>query len=476
MTYPVIELRLGDARLGASSRNVRAVINPATEAELALLPIATTADALMAVDAAAERFQSWSTTPAWQRGAVLHAAARVMKREAERYAAVVVLENGKPLHEAKAEIDAAAETLEWYGEEARRIYGRSFTGRRSPSRYWTNREPVGVVGLFTPWNFPVVTLVRKVAPALAAGCTVVAKPAEETPASAMFIHDCLVEAGLPAGAFNILLGEPASISETLIRSSKVAKISFTGSTTVGRQLAGLAGVHLKRTTMELGGHGPAIICGDVAPVWAAELAAAGKYRNAGQVCNVASRYIVDRRIYREFAARFAEIAGKLKVGDGLQPDTAMGPLSNHRRLAAMERFTAEAVDLGAKVLAGGARLGGRGFFYAPTVLSDVPSGAAIMCEEPFGPIAPIVPFDTQEEALKIANQTSFGLSGYVLTHSREIARDLVSGLRVRAIGVNSFQVAFPEAPLGGVNDSGWGLEGGAEGIEPYLNTKFVHEA
>jgi len=423
-----------------------------------------------------DAFEPWSTTPAWQRGAILHEAARVMKREAARYATVVVLENGKPLHEAKAEIDAAAETLEWYGEEARRIYGRSFAGRRSPGRFWTSREPVGVVGLFTPWNFPVVTLMRKVAPALAAGCTVIAKPAEETPASAMFIHDCLAEAGLPAGAFNILLGDPAAISETLIRAPKVAKISFTGSTAVGRQLAGLAGAHLKRTTMELGGHGPAIICGDVDPVWAAELAAAGKYRNAGQVCNVASRYIVDRRIYREFAARFARIAGSLQIGDGLQPGTAMGPLSNQRRLAAMERLTADAVDRGAKILAGGSRHGNRGFFYRPTVLSDVPLDAAIMGEEPFGPIAPIVPFDSADEALQIANRTSFGLSGYILTHHRETARKLVDGLKVGAIGVNSFQVAFPETPLGGIGDSGWGLEGGADGIEPYLNTKFVHDA
>lgn len=475
MPYPTVALAIGDLRIGAEDRDCRPIVNPATEQVLAMLPVATEADIAAAADAAARAFGPWRAAPPWQRGAILHEAARQMRLRSDRIAAIVVLENGKPLAEAKAEVMAAADTFEWYAEEGRRLYGRTYGGRAPGATFMTMREPVGPVALFSPWNFPVVTLVRKLAAALAAGCSIVAKPAEETPASALMVAECLHAAGLPTGVLNLIFGEPALISSQLIRTPAIAKISFTGSTAVGRQLAAQAGTALKRMTMELGGHAPVIVCGDVDPVRAAELCAAAKFRNAGQVCNAASRFIVDRRIQRAFAARFAAIGAALPVGDGRDPDIAMGPLSNHRRIEAMARLTLDAVQRGARLLAGGVRLDRPGFFFAPTVLSDVPADAEVMCEEPFGPIAPIIGFDTIDEALAIANSTPYGLAGFVLTQDLGLARRLTRDLRVGMVGLNAFQVAFPETPFGGVKDSGWGSEGGSEGIEPYLVTKFVHE-
>lgn len=476
MDFPQIELRIGSRRVTQTERTSQPIINPATGETLGRLPIARDSDLDDAIDAAAQAFPIWSSKTPWQRGMILHDAARQVRQRIGDIAHVIVLENGKPLAEANAEVAAAADTLEWYGEEARRIYGRSFAGRAPDSRFMTVREPVGVVAIFAPWNFPIVTLVRKLAPALAAGCTIVAKPSEETPASPSLLAACLTAAGLPDGALNLVFGDPPQISRHLIDSPRIAKISFTGSTAVGRQLARQAGGQLKRMTMELGGHGPAIICGDVDPIWAADMAVAAKFRNAGQVCNAASRFIVDHRIYDAFIARFAEAAGALTVGNGFEPQVSMGPLSNQRRIDDMENLTADAIRQGARLLTGGIRLDRPGYFFAPTVIADVPQSARIMHDEPFGPIAPIVAFETVDEALAIANATRYGLAGYVLTRDLHLARKLTRDMQVGIIGINTFAAAFPEAPFGGIKDSGWGTEGGSEGIEPYLTTKFMHEA
>ncbi|MEO5758083.1 MAG: NAD-dependent succinate-semialdehyde dehydrogenase, partial [Mesorhizobium sp.] len=434
------------------------------------------ADLEHAIAAAKSAFPAWRDTTPWQRGAVLHEAARQVRMRSGEIAHALVMENGKPLAEARGEVSAAADTLEWFAEEARRIYGRAFAGRASECRFVTSREPLGVVALFAPWNFPVVTLVRKLAPALAAGCAVIVKPAEETPAAPSLLAGCILAAGLPPGVFNLVLGDPARISKHLIQSPDVAKISFTGSTAVGRTLASLAGENLKRMTMELGGHGAAIICGDVDPIRAADMAAAAKFRNAGQVCNAASRFIVDRRICEPFAERFAARASALRLADGFDPAVEMGPLTNHRRIEAMEMLTADAIAGGGTLLAGGRRLDRPGFFFAPTVITEVAHTARVMIEEPFGPIAPIVAFDEVDQALDLANSSAYGLAAYAMTNDLATARKLTRGMQAGVIGLNSFSVAFPEAPFGGVKNSGWGVEGGSEGIDAYLTTKFVHEA
>lgn len=476
MDYPEIKLIVGSRRIGLGERASRPVLNPANEDEIGAFPVAREDDLDEAISAARSAFAQWRGTTPWQRGAVLHEAARQVRVRADRIARALVMDNGKPLAEAAAEVSAAADTLEWFAEEARRIYGRVFGGRAPDSRFMTSREPLGVVALFAPWNFPAVTLVRKLAGALAAGCTVIAKPAEETPAAPSLLADCLLDAGLPPGVLNLVFGDPAQISKRLIQSPDVAKISFTGSTAVGRLLASLAGENLKRMTMELGGHGAAIICADVDPVRAADMAAAAKFRNAGQVCNAASRFIVHRSIYQQFAARFAARALALRVEDGFDPAVEMGPLANRRRVEAMEALTANAVAEGGRLLAGGKRLDRHGYFFAPTVVADVPPQARVMIDEPFGPIAPIVPFDDIGEAVDMANATSYGLAAFAMTKDIATARRLTRDMQAGVIGLNSFSVAFPETPFGGIKNSGWGLEGGSEGIEAYLTTKFVHEA
>lgn len=476
MDYPQLRLHIDGQHVGLGGRQERPVIDPATEKVLAPLPVATSDDIDAAICAAARAFPDWRNTAPWQRGVVLHEAALRVRNDLEKIARTLVLENGKPISEARAEIAATADTLDWYAGEAQRIYGRISRGRGSGTRFVTALEPVGVVALFSPWNFPAITFMRKLAPALAAGCAVVAKPAEETPATPLLLASCLEAAGLPAGVLNIVFGEPATISSHLVNSPIIRKISFTGSTTVGRYLASLAGGALKRMTLELGGHAPVIVCGDVDAVQAASLAAAAKFRNAGQVCNAASRFIVHRRVYEAFVEQFAAAAGSLRIGNGLDPDTQMGPLSNVRRRQAMEAFTEDALRHGARLVTAGTQTGNEGFFFRPTVLADVPPEAKIMKEEPFGPIAPLIPFERIEDAIAMANGLTYGLAGYVLTNDLKMARYVTDRLEVGIIGLNTFAAAFPETPFGGVKDSGWGTEGGPDGMLPYLVTKFVHEA
>jgi len=475
MTFPEIGLIIaGDRRAGSGP--ALAVTDPATAEVVARYAGAGPAEVDAAIAAAGTTLPGWRDTPAGERSAILRRAATLLRARIEGLAPVLVTENGKTLPEARGELLATAETLEFFAEEGRRAYGRVIPARQAGARLITLRAPVGVVAAFAPWNFPALNLARKIAPALAAGCTVVAKPAEETPATPLALADCLHEAGLPPGVLNLVFGVPAEISRQLIASPIVAKISFTGSTAVGRLLAAQAGERLKRTTMELGGHAPVIICDDTDPERAAAMVAAAKFRNAGQTCNSASRFYVARRIHDRFVDRLAALARDLVVGSGHDPRSQMGPLANARRVAAVEQLVADAWGRGARIAAGGARLPRPGFFHAPTVLADVPDDALILAEEPFGPVAPVMAFDSLDEAVTRANATPFGLASYVLTDHAPSARRLSAELRAGVVGINTFTAALAEAPFGGIGDSGWGHEGGAEAIDAYLQTRLVHEA
>lgn len=474
MAFPEPGLFIAGTRR-AGGGGMLAVTDPATGEIVARYAGATPAELDQAVAAAAAALPGWQATPALDRSAVLRRAGALLRARADALAPILVTENGKTLAEARGELQATAETLDFFAEEGRRTYGRVIPARHADARLITLREAVGIAAVFSPWNFPALNLARKVAPALAAGCTVIAKPAEETPATPLALADCLHEAGLPAGALNLVYGDPAAISSGLLASPDIAKISFTGSTAVGRRLAAQAGERLKRMTLELGGHAPVVICEDADPDRAAAMVAAAKFRNAGQTCNSASRFYVARRIHDRFVERLGALARGLVVGNGHDPRSQMGPLSNARRLAAVEHLVADAWGRGARVVAGGNRIDRPGFFHAPTVLADVPDDAQVLREEPFGPIAPVIAFDSLDDAIARANATPFGLAAYALTRHAPTARRLSRELRAGVVGINTFIAALPEAPFGGTGDSGWGHEGGAEGIDAYLQTRLVHE-
>ncbi|MBA2676184.1 NAD-dependent succinate-semialdehyde dehydrogenase [Ramlibacter sp.] len=474
MAYPELALFLDGGRRQGQGRLLR-VHNPATGERIADFAGATPQEVEGAAASAYDAFKHWRDTPAYDREAILRRAANAVRAQADHIAAVIVMENGKPLAEAKGEVGATADTIDFYAGEARRIYGRTIPARTAGGRMSTLREPVGVVAAFTPWNFPAINFIRKVAPALAAGCAVVAKPAEETPATALLLAQCFADAGLPPGALSIVYGVPADISSQLIAAPQVRKITFTGSTAVGRELAAKAGALLKRSTMELGGHAPVIVCADANAESAADKASAAKFRNAGQTCNSASRFYVHRSLYERFVQRFAENAVKVVVGDGADAATTMGPLSNPRRIEALKSLVADALARGARLAAGGAPLERPGWFFQPTVLADVPADAQILAIEPFGPVAPIVPFDSIEEAIQLANSTPFGLASYAIGDHAPTIRLLTTRIEAGIVGVNTFVASLPETPFGGVGHSGWGHEGGPEGLEPYLHTRFINE-
>ncbi|MES2999787.1 MAG: NAD-dependent succinate-semialdehyde dehydrogenase [Pseudomonadota bacterium] len=474
MGYPQPSLFIdGETREGRGLQ--LEVRNPATGEVIGRFHGASVEDIDEAALSAQTAFAGWREHPGHEREAILRRAAQLMKEEAGAIARVIVAENGKPLGEATAEMAAAADVADFYAGEARRVYGRTIPARTVTGRMSTTREPVGVVAAFAPWNFPAINVIRKIAPALAAGCAIVVKPAEETPGAALLIADCFARAGLSAGVLNLVYGDPAQISSHLIASDRIQKISFTGSTAVGRELARQAGGALKRMTMELGGHAPVIVCADADPLRAADMASAAKFRNAGQTCNSASRFYVHRSLHTAFLERFASNARALKVGDGAHPDTQMGPLSNARRIGALSKLVRDAVAQGARVVAGGAPIDGPGYFFQPTVLADVPPAALILRQEPFGPVAPVVPFDTLDEAVAMANSTPFALAGYVLGDHAPSIRLLARKLHAGVVGVNTFVASLPESPFGGWGESGWGHEGGPEGIEPYLQTRFLNE-
>jgi succinate-semialdehyde dehydrogenase/glutarate-semialdehyde dehydrogenase len=402
-------------------------------------------------------------------------AAHLMRERVEEIAAIMTMEQGKPLHEARTEALASADVIEWFAEEARRTYGRVIPSRSDVVRQIVTREPVGPVAAFTPWNFPINHAVRKIAAAFAAGCSVVLKGPEETPASCAALTQAFVDAGLPRGVLNLLFGEPADISTYLIAHAAIRKISFTGSTTVGKVLASMAGAHMKRVTMELGGHAPALVFADSDVPRAAALLAAAKFRNAGQVCISPTRFIVEESVIDAFVEHFVAATCAIKVGNGLDEGVQMGPLTKSHRLQAMEQFVADATAHGAKVIVGGERIGLHGYFFAPTVLTNVSPSARVMNEEPFGPIAPVSTFRTYDEAVAEANRLPYGLAAYAYTNSSRTMAALGDDIESGMVSLNHHGLGIPETPFGGLKDSGYGSEGGTEALEAYLNTKFVSE-
>lgn len=459
---------------GGSEGTSEDVLNPASGQLLGRLPHASAADLERAVVAADHAFASWSRTPAIERCGILLRAARLMRERSEIIAHILVMEQGKPLAEARGEIVGAIEIFEWYAEEARRIYGRVIPSRLPRTRHLVMREAVGPVAAFTPWNFPALTPARKIAGALASGCTCVIKPAEETPGTALELARACVDAGLPRGVLNVVFGVPAQVSDFLLRAPQIRKITFTGSTAVGKQLAAAAALHgAKRCTMELGGHAPVIVADDADIEAAVKLCVASRFRNAGQVCVAASRFFVQQAVYPEFLERFVEATQGLKLGSGLAPTTGMGPLANARRLEAMTSFVDDALQRGARIATGGKRHDGAGFFWQPTVLTDLPDNALAMRVETFGPVAPIVGFSSLDEALQRANAVPFGLAGYAFTTSAATAMTLSDQLQVGMLGINTLGISLAEAPFGGVKESGYGSEGGTEGLDAYLSTKFL---
>ena len=451
------------------------VINPATEKPLARLPHAGKAELDQALEAAKKGFQVWRATSAYDRAKIMRKAADLMRERHDTIAKVLVQEQGKVYPEARGEVITSADIIDWYAEEGRRAYGRVVPGRGKGLRQIVLQEPVGVVAAFTPWNFPTLTPARKIGGALAAGCSLILKASEETPGACVEMVRCFADAGVPAGVLNLVFGVPAEISEHLVAKDDVRKISFTGSIPVGKHLAQLAAKGMKRATMELGGHSPVVVFADADPEKSAETIAAFKYRNAGQVCISPTRFYVQEPVYDRFLARFTEYAKSVKVGDGMEKGIAMGPMANARRIDAMEGFVRDAKDRGGKIAAGGNRRGNQGYFFEPTVITDVPDNSKIMTEEPFGPVAPVVRFKSFDEVVERANSLPFGLAAYAFTSSAQTATLIGDALQSGMVGVNSIAISTPETPFGGIKESGYGSEGGLEGLQAYLNTKFISQ-
>jgi succinate-semialdehyde dehydrogenase / glutarate-semialdehyde dehydrogenase len=474
--YPELSLLIGGKWRSREGRETRPVVNPATGKVIGEVPVATAADLDEALDSAAAAFPAWRDTPAYDRYGILRRAGELLRERAADIGRATTMEQGKPLGESTAEAHGAADILDWFAEEGRRDYGRIVPSRSAGVRDLVLRQPVGPVAAFTPWNFPITIPARKVGAALAAGCTVVLKPAEETPATGLALARALVDAGLPAGVLNIVFGEPAAISQHLIRSPRIRKVTFTGSTAVGRQIAHLAAEGIKRATLELGGHAPVLVFDDADVADAARKAAASKFRNAGQICIAPTRFLVQEGVYEDFVAKFAEAAGRLKLGNGLDPATTLGPLAHGRRPPAIEALVSDAVDRGARVVMGGSAAQGDGYFWAPTLLADVDADARVMNEEPFGPVALAVPFTDTEEALRRANELPYGLASYAFTSSKRTAYEVSERIEAGMLGINHFRLNGPETPFGGVKESGYGSEGGSEGIEDFLLSKLVSDS
>jgi succinate-semialdehyde dehydrogenase/glutarate-semialdehyde dehydrogenase len=473
--YSELGLFIDGKWLDGQGRKGEDVINPATGKSLGVLPHASKDDLDAALAAAAKGFQVWKATSAYDRAKIMRKAADLVRERYDHISKVQTQEQGKVYAESRAEVMTSADIIDWYAEEGRRSYGRIVPGRQKGVRQIVLQEPVGVVAAFTPWNFPTLTPVRKIAGALAAGCSLIIKASEETPGGCIELVRCFADAGLPAGVLNLVFGVPAHVSEHLIPSPIVRKISFTGSIPVGKHLAGLAAKGMKRATMELGGHSPVIVFADADPEKAADTIAAFKYRNAGQVCISPTRFYVQEASYSKFVARFTEYAKGLKMGDGLEKGITLGPLANPRRLDAMEAIVHDAKARGGKIQTGGARHGNQGFFFEPTVITDIPDDSKIMTEEPFGPIAPIVPFKTFDEVVERANSLPFGLAAYAFTASGATATAIGDAIQSGMVGVNSIAISTPETPFGGVKESGYGSEGGIEGLQAYMNTKFISQ-
>jgi succinate-semialdehyde dehydrogenase / glutarate-semialdehyde dehydrogenase len=474
MTYPNTQLFIRGEWQDAADGKTLAVFNPATGKEIGRVAHAGRADLDRALAAAQEGFEKWRDMAAIERNKIMRRAAALMRERAGDIAAMLTQEQGKPLVEAKGEALAAADIIEWFADEGLRTYGRIVPSRGSLAlRQMVLKDPVGPVAAFTPWNFPINQVVRKLAAALAAGCSMIVKAPEETPAAPAQLIRAFADAGLPPGVLGLVYGNPAEISSYLIPHPVIRKITFTGSTPVGKQLAALAGQHMKRATMELGGHAPVIVAEDADIALAVKAAGAAKFRNAGQVCISPTRFLVHESIAKDFAAAMVKYAQGLKVGNGAEEGVAMGPLANPRRVTAMAEFTQDAAQAGANVAFGGERIGDAGNFWQPTILTDVPLKAKVFNDEPFGPMAAIRPFNTLDEAIAEANRLPYGLAGYAFTRSLKNADLLARRVEVGMLWLNMPAMPSAEMPFGGIKDSGYGSEGGPEAMEAYLNARAV---
>ena len=469
-TYP--ELKLLIAGVWTTSAETQPVVNPSTEAVIGCVPQASKEQIGKAIEAAQSGLLIWRSTAPAKRAQIILRAAQIIRERTERIAHAISIEHGKPLAQARAEISRACEFLEWDANEGRRMYGRIIP-LDSGMRCSVVRQPVGIVAGFTPWNFPISIPARKVGGALAAGCALILKASEETPAGALLLVEAFVDAGLPAGVLTLLFGRPAEISEQLISHPSVRFITFTGSIPVGKHLSELAGRYMKPVTMELGGHAPVIVCHDVEPKKVAAIALAGKLRNAGQVCVSPTRFFVHQDIYPSFAQEFTQLAERITIGDSLDPATQLGPLANERRVEAIDSLVSDAVNRGGRLLCGGVRPNRPGFFYPLTAIGEVPDNAIAMQEEPFGPLALLTPFSELDDAIRRANALPYGLAAYAFTSSARQAGKISDEIECGNLAINHMTASTAETPFGGVKDSGLGREGGVEGLETYTVVKNV---
>nr|WP_181132558.1 NAD-dependent succinate-semialdehyde dehydrogenase [Pseudomonas capeferrum] len=475
VNYPEIKMYIDGQWIGAQGRDTQPVFNPATGEVIGQVPLATAADLDLALDAAQRGFALWRATPALERARVLRRAADWLLTRREEIAAIATLEQGKPLAETRIELQAAAECLEWYGEEGRRAYGRVIP-RQPGMRTLVVKEPVGPVAAFAPWNFPLGNPARKLGAPIGAGCSVILKPPEEAPASAMLIAQALIEAGLPAGVMSLVYGVPDTVSRHLLGSRIIRKVSFTGSTAVGKHLMKLAADNGQRTTMELGGHAPVLVFDDADIDQTLNLMVGSKYRNAGQVCISPTRFYVQENLYAQFLEAFTLRARAITVGNGLDSGTRMGPLAHERRLEAIESLVGDARRQGARIQTGGTRIeGAGGYFFEPTVISELPLSTRVMNEEPFGPLALIQPFATFNEAIEQANRLPFGLAAYAFTQSANTALRVGDALEAGMVGINTTAVGSADAPFCGIKDSGHGAENASEGLEACLTIKQISQ-
>jgi succinate-semialdehyde dehydrogenase/glutarate-semialdehyde dehydrogenase len=472
-SYPDTQLLIDNRWVDAASGKVLHVLNPATGARIGHVAHAAEVDLDRALAAAQRGFETWRWVSAHERAATLRRAAQLLRERVDSIAPLLTLEQGKPVLEARGEVLAGADIIDWFADEGRRVYGRIVPSRNPATQQHVLKEPVGPVAAFTPWNFPVNQIVRKLGAALASGCSFLVKAPEETPAAPAALLSALVDAGVPKGVVGLVFGDPATISNYLISHPVIRKVTFTGSTPVGKELAALAGRHMKRVTMELGGHAPVIIAEDADIALAVKTTGAAKFRNAGQVCISPTRFLVHRSVHDAFVRALVEHAEKLKLGDGLVEGTTLGPLANVRRLDAITQIVGDAKQRGASVATGGARVGDAGYFFAPTVLTQVPLDAQVFNQEPFGPVAAVRPFDTLDEAIAESNRLPYGLASYAFTRSLRNAHQLAQRLEVGMVYINQAATPSAEMPFGGVKDSGYGTEGGPEAMESYLVTKTV---
>jgi succinate-semialdehyde dehydrogenase / glutarate-semialdehyde dehydrogenase len=468
------QLLIGGRWRDASGGGALAVEDPSTGEALVDVADAQAEDALAALAAAAEAQGEWALHPPRERGEILRRAFEAIVRRTDELALLMTLEMGKSLAESRAEISYAAEFFRWFSEEAVRIHGRYMVNTTGRGRILTMRQPVGPCVFVTPWNFPTAMGTRKIAPAIAAGCTMVVKPAQQTPLSMLALAQILADAGLPAGVLNVITAKRSGeVIEPLLKDPRTRKLSFTGSTEVGRKLIEQSAEQVLRVSMELGGNAPFLVFDDADLDAAIDGAMLAKMRNVGEACTAANRFHVHESLAGEFARRMAERMGALKVGRGTDPDTDVGPLIDAEQRDKVATLVDDAAERGARVLLGGARVGERGYFYAPTVLAEVPDDARLLAEEIFGPVAPIATFSSDEQAIEAANRTQYGLVAYVYTRDLERAFRVCEAIETGMVGLNQGVVSNPAAPFGGVKQSGFGREGGFEGIGEYLETKYV---